>query len=178
MKFTFGLALIAFIFFSCSQALPADPKSKLAGMFKLFIVEKIDSATGIWQTEPWVTGGESYIVYDGLGHMAVEITPKDYQKFTWISEEESINTESSRKHIDSLSIDELKAAVAHFSSNYVYVANYKVDEKAGVVTHNRITGTNPDIWNSVVERQFMFSGDTLILRVVNGNRRLKWIRQK
>ena len=149
----------------------------MAGMYKLLIIEKVDSATGIWQTEPWSTGGESYIVYDGLGHMAVEITPKDYQKFQWISEEESINTEATRKHIDSLDINELKAAVEHFASNYVYVANYKVDEKNSIVTHSRIAGTNPYIWNSEVERTFLFNGDTLILKVVNGNRRLKWLRQ-
>ena len=52
----------------------------LDGMYKLVIIEYQDSA-GRWQEESWVRGGDSYIAYDGLGHVAVQITPKGYKDF-------------------------------------------------------------------------------------------------
>ena len=77
-----------------------------------------------------------------------------------------------------MSLTELKAAVAEFSSNYVYVANYTIDDTANIVTHERITSTIPSIWGTEVKRKFSFSGDTLILINPAVNRRLTWVRQK
>jgi len=37
-------------------------------------------------------GWRPYIVYDGLGHMAVQITPEGYKDFNWpLRGEETIN---------------------------------------------------------------------------------------
>ena len=146
-------------------------------MYKLYRIEEQDS-TGIWRQSDWAKGGEGYIVYDGLGHMAVQIIPNGYKDFKWLSEESALNGKVVQQKTDSMSLGELKAAVSEFASNYVYVANYSIDDTSNIITHKRLTSTIPSIWNTDVKRKFSFSGDTLILRNPNANRVLKWIRQK
>ena len=173
------IILFIAIFFvtGCSNQPKTSKDATLAGMYKLLIIENQDS-TGIWHEDSWAKGGDSYIVYDGLGHMAVQITPKGYKEFKWLTEVESINENLVKQKTDSMSLPELKAAVMEFSSSYVYVANYTIDDTANVVTHKRISSSIPSIWGKEVKRAFSFNGDTLILKILNGNRRLKWIRQK
>lgn len=161
---------------ACADKKKPDMNSKLAGMYKLLIIENKDSS-GIWQQQEWAKDGDGYIIYDGKGHMAVQITPKGYKNFKWLDEETSINSERVKEHTDSMSADELKAAVREFVSNYVYVADYTIEDTADVIQHHRISSTIPAIWGTTMRRAFTFSGDTLILRILNGNRRLKWIRQ-
>lgn len=172
------LVLSVILFLSaCATKQPADTNSKLAGMYKLVIIENMDSS-GVWHEQPWARGGDGYIVYDGKGHMAVQITPQGYKDFPWINEEATINTDSLKHKLDSMSADELKAAVVEFASNYVYVGNYTIDEEVGVIQHDRISGTIPAVWNTKVKRKFSFKGDTIILEPLTVNRRLKWIRQQ
>lgn len=74
---------------------------------------------------------------------------------------------------------ELKEALTKFSSGYLYVANYSLEDTADVVVHDRLSSHLPVIIGTKVRRAFFFSedGDTLTLRILNGNRRLKWIKQ-
>lgn len=58
------------------------------------------------------------------------------------------------------------------------VANYTIEDTADIVVHQRISSSLPVVWGTTVRRALKFSEDTLILRVLNGNRRLKWIKQK
>ena len=160
---------------SCSSPLK-NKNSLLAGMYKLYKIESQDSA-GTWKESGWYNGGESYIVYDGLGHMAVQITPKGYKDFKWLDEEQAINEKMVKEKTDSMSVPELKAAVTEFASNYVYVGNYTVDDTASIVTHKRIIGTIPAVLGTEVKRKFSFNGDTIILKPLDANRRLLWIRQ-
>lgn len=162
---------------ACADQSNNDKSKMLAGMYKLYTIEHQDSA-GAWIKSTWAAGGESYIVYDGLGHMAVQITPKGYGDFKWLPEEQALNEKILREKIDSMPVAELKAAVAEFASNYVYIANYTVDDTGNVITHRRITGTIPAVWGTEVRRKFFFSGDTLTLVNTDVNRKLIWIRQK
>lgn len=173
----FLIAAFAFYAAACSNKPANDKNSLLAGMYKLHTIESQDS-TGSWIRSGWADGGESYIVYDGLGHMAVQITPKGYRDFKWLNEEQALDEKMLKEKIDSMPVGELKAAVAEFSSNYVYVANYTIDDTADIITHQRLTSTIPAIWGTEVKRRFWFSGDTLILINPVANRRLIWIRQK
>ena len=173
----FAFLLIVVLPMACSNSKSTDKRSQLAGMYKLSIIENQDSL-GIWHEQEWGKGGDGYIVYDGKGHMAVQITPKGYKDFQWLDEEASINKDKVKEKTDSMSVGELKEAVKEFSSNYVYVANYTIEDTADVVIHQRISATIPVIWCTTVRRSFSFSGDTLILKNLNVNRRLKWIRQK
>jgi hypothetical protein len=173
----FILLFVTIYLASCSNHSQIDNNKALAGMYKLYTIESQDS-TEAWIESEWANGGESYIVYDGLGHMAVQITPKGYRDFKWLNEEQTLDEKILKEKIDGMSLTELKAAVAEFSSNYVYVANYTINDSANVVTHKRITGTIPSIWGTEVKRKFSFSGDTLILINPTVNRRLTWVRQK
>ena len=146
-------------------------------MYKLYSIESQDS-TGSWKKSGWANGGEGYIVYDGLGHMAVQITPNGYNDFNWLNEEQALDDKILNDKIDIMSTTELKAAVAEFSSNYVYVANYTIDDATDIITHQRLISTIPAIWGTEVKRKFSFSSDTLILINPVVNRRLIWIRQK
>lgn len=172
----FKLLFIPVLLSACANKTQTDTKNKLAGMYKLYIIENRDSS-GMWHEQEWAKGGDGYIVYDGKGHMAVQITPKNYKDFKWLSEEGSINNDSVNRYIDDLSVDELKTAVKEFASSYVYIANYEIQDTADVILHYRISSSIPVIWGTTVKRAFAFSGDTLILQPLNANRRLKWIRQ-
>lgn len=176
MKLFFSTVIVVLLV-SCSDNSHIGKLSKLAGMYKLYIIEYQDS-TGAWQQQDWGKGGTGYIVYDGSGHMAVQITPKGYKDFHWLDEEASINDKRVLQKMDSMSIIELKAALAEFSSSYVYFANYTIEDTADIVQHDRISSSLPVVWDTKVRRKFSFSGDTLLLLVLDGNRRLKWIRQK
>jgi hypothetical protein len=160
----------------CSCKSNPNRNEQLAGMYKLYIAENADS-NGVWHEDPWTKGGTGYIVYDGRGHMAVHITRKGYNDYKWLPEEESLRDESFNKKLDSLSAEELKAAVRAFSSSYVYAGNYTIEDTIDVVKHHRISTSIHSPLGSTVRRAFAFSGDTIILRVLNGNRRLKWIKQ-
>lgn len=174
----FTLLTMLIFFAACSNHSQNDRKAQLAGMYKLYIIENQDSA-GVWQEQKWAKGGDGYIVYDGLGHMAVQITPGGYKDFKWaLTEEETINHDLLVKKIDSMPLTDVKAALAEFASNYVYVANYSIADSTNIIEHDRLSHTIPSAWNTKRKRKFAFSGDTLILQVLDGNRRLKWIRQK
>lgn len=160
----------------CTEKKPADKLSRLTGMYKLYIAENADS-NGAWHEDPWTKGGTGYIIYDGMGHMAVHITRKGYNDYKWLPEEESLRDEKIDQKLDSMSSDELKNAVKAFASSYVYAGNYTIEDTIDVVKHERISTSIHSPLGSIVRRAFTFSGDTIILRVLNGNRRLKWIKQ-
>lgn len=164
------------LFVACTNNKNNDKRKQLAGMYKLYIAENADS-NGVWHEDPWTKGGTGYIVYDGMGHMAVHITRQGYNDFKWLPEEESLRDERVNQKLDSMTTDELKAAVRAFSSSYVYAGNYTIEDTADVVKHHRISTSIHSPLGSTVRRGFFFSGDTIILRVLNGNRRLKWIKQ-
>ena len=175
------MKLFCFLFFSvlvsaCTDKSKSNRNALLAGMYKLYIAENADS-NGVWREDPWTKGGTGYIVYDGMGHMAVHITRQGYNDFTWLPEEESLRPEKINKKLDSMSTEELKEAVRAFSSSYVYAGDYTVEDTIDVVKHHRISTSIHSPVGSTVRRAFSFSGDTIILRVLNGNRRLKWIKQ-
>ncbi|MFZ4547527.1 MAG: lipocalin-like domain-containing protein [Bacteroidales bacterium] len=172
-----SLISLLVILTACSGNSKITKESQLAGMYKLYISEMQDS-TGVWREDPWTKGGNGYIIYDGIGHGALQITPKGYEDYEWLNEKESINKEKVKQKIDNMTVDELKSAVLEFSSFYAYVASYAVADTAQIVQHQRISSSIPVVWGTTVKRSFAFSGDTLILQVVNGNRRLKWIRMR
>jgi hypothetical protein len=145
-------------------------------MYKLYISENQDS-NGVWHPDPWTEGGTGYIVYDGMGHMAVHITRAGYHDFQWLPEEQSLRDEFINRRLDSMSVEELKTAVRAFASSYVYAGNYTVEDSMDVVKHERISTSLHAPPGSTVRRSFVFSGDTIVLQVLDGNRRLKWIRQ-
>ena len=171
----FILFTIAGLSFTCADRSHLNRNRQLAGMYKLYNIQVQDSA-GNWQDE-WASDGTGYIIYDGIGHMAVQIMPKGYEQFKTLSEDESIDPGKVKAGIDSMPVEQLKATLEEFMSNYVYAGNYSVSDSADVVTHHRLTHTIPSAWNTTVQRRFIFKGDTLELYNDADRRRLKWIKQ-
>jgi len=168
---------ISFFLLACTEKNKSKREALLNGMYKLHSIENKDSS-GEWRQQEWGKDGDGYIVYDGIGHMGVQITPKGYKDFQWLDEESSINNEKVKAKADSMTTEELKDAVKEFSSSYVYFGNYSVSDSEDVVTHYRISSSIPVVWGTTVKRKFSFKGDTIILEPLNANRRLKWIKEK
>lgn len=154
---------------SCSSPQTKSPHEPFRGLWKLYIIETQDS-TGRWKEHTWQKGGDSYILYDGLGHMAVHFTPKDYKNKV---------IKFPKTPLDSLTIEELRFDLRTYSSNYVYIANCVIIEDEQIIEHHRLSHIYPSDWGTIVQRRFEFSGDTLILMPVEPQNplRLKWIKQ-
>jgi hypothetical protein len=151
---------------SCITKKGANMEDKFRGMWKLDKFEAYDSVSRKWADDITRIGYSGYILYDGLGHMSVHLMPKAYNDF------------DSDKNTDSLSLEELQHLTKIYKSNYVYFANYKIEN--GTVFHSKLSATNPKDRGSIAIRDFEFKGDTLILKPkekINGLRlRLEWIR--
>ena len=171
------IIIFSFCLTYCSNQSQTDKNKLLAGMYKMYSIQSQDS-TGAWVESGVANGGESYIVYDGLGHMGVQITPKGYDNFEWLEEEVALNPKMFQDKVENMSVPELKKAVTNFASYYAYVANYRIVKATNTIIHERLIGTIPSIWGTEVKRQFSFSGDTLILINPVANRKLMWLRQK
>ncbi len=156
---------IAVLLFACNSKSKQIETNKFTGLWSLYIMEQQDSITGKWQE--WREGLQGYILYDDTNNMSVHLTTKGYQ-----------NTDLRFPNfIDTISVDALK----HLTGSYVYFAKYTIFEEDSIVQHARISHSNPGDWNKVVQRRFLFKGDTLILRPVeksNSRLRLKWLKQK
>ena len=151
--------------------------STLAGMYKLSRIENFDKATKQWREDGLGKDGDSYILYDGIGHMAVHITSKGYKDFTWLPERQATGKEFLERYIDSMPSEQLRPALKEFTSSFVYTANYSVDNDSGIVTHNRLSSSVPSVWGTQAKRRFAISGDTVILTFLDGTKRLKWLKQ-
>ncbi|MBS1731295.1 MAG: lipocalin-like domain-containing protein [Bacteroidetes bacterium] len=179
--FVYAIALLFMVISNGCNSKPGTPakdrRSLLNGMYSLIIVQNMDSA-GHWQQDNWAKEGTGYILYDGSGHMAVQITNKGFKDYPWLNEMEAIIPGKVNIRMDTMSLNSVKDALSVFSSDYVYFANYTIDDTADIVQHNRISASIPSNWNTSVRRAFSFSGDTLILSCLDRNLRLKWLKLK
>lgn len=140
--------------------------NRFHGMWRLVKIESMDKESGKWASDSAFSGWNGFILYDGLGHMAAHITPKGYKDF------------DVSKNIDSLNTEGLKDLVKFYKSNFVYFANYKINNES--IDHNRLSATNPKDWGSVLTRDFEFRNDTLLLtphEILWGKKsRLWWVK--
>ncbi len=155
------LIAMAILLFACNkQSKPTDP---IKGLWTLFSMEK-KSDDGSW--EDWNGGMQGYLLYDGTDNMALHLSTKDFHDY----DNEYANFS------DTISIEDLK----HITNTYYYMGKYNYDYDEGLVTHQRISHSNPKDWGKKVERRFSFSGDTLIIVPVeesNSSLKLKWIQK-
>lgn len=142
-------------------------KSKTTGLWQLHIMEQQDSS-GQWHE--YNDGLQGLLLYDGQGHAALHMLPKDYAD-TDIDFIGTIDLD----YTDSVSYEELR----HKAQSYVYIARYEVVESEGIIKHTRLTASNPEDWGKTVNRKYYFSGDTLVLQPAEedlADLRLKWVR--
>jgi hypothetical protein len=163
-KLLFGLFVLLTISGCRNEAQPVD--SKFHGMWRLYKIETIDKLSGNWVYDTAFTGWNGYILYDGLGHMGAQITPKGYKDF------------DANKNMERLTLEGGKELAKFYQSNFVYFANYKISN--GVIEHERLSATNPKDWGSVLTRDFEFRDDTILLtphEILWGKKaRLWWVK--
>lgn len=154
--------IIGLLFTSCESEIDKQG-SKLTGLWALEIMENYNNDTGNW--EVWNGGMQGYILYDSDENMSLHLMTKDYEK-----------TELRFPDFDdSIPLEALK----HLTNSYVYFAKYSIDSKDSIVTHKRISHSNPGEWGKTVKRKFGFIGDTLVLEPLEkktAGLRLKWVR--
>lgn len=160
---------------SCSKTSKERQMAQFKGLWKMHSHE-IQDDNGNWDIHNWMNGGVGYVIYDGDGHMAVHITPKDYdkKKVNWKNELDSLESKKFRQEF------ELFGKNANTLANYVYVSNCKILD-GNIIEHQRVSHGNPERFNEIAQRKFEFKGDTLILSPLEleaqKQRRIKWIKQ-
>jgi len=153
----FGLG---FIIYSCTTP---ENKPSVVGLWRLVEMQEQDQITGKWH--PYKKEMQGYLLYDANAHMSLHMTIVNYEKTDL----------SFHDLIDSVSLEELK----HRSMSYNYMARYEIEPEKNIITHHRISHSNPMEWNTSVKRLIEFKSDTLTLTTLDrdaGKIRVKWIR--
>lgn len=159
-NFLLGL-LILILIFACEQK---ETKSDLPilGLWKLNIMEVKDDA-GVWKE--WRQGMGGYLLYEESGYMSLHLMPKSYPDTDLIF----------KNFTDTMKLDQLK----YISQNYNYTGSYTVDLDSSIVSHTKLSHSNPNEWGEVSRRKFSFVGDTLFVvptEEENARLRLKFLK--
>jgi hypothetical protein len=158
------------VFISCENESKNEQTNQFAGLWSLYQMEFYNPQTKEWnelksEEKGYPDGIQGYISYDNTNHMSVHLVPRGYE-----------NTDLEFPTlIDSISND----AIEHLASNYIYFANYSINEEESIIEHNRVSHSNPELWNESVKRKYTFKGDTLTLEPLEASRagtRLRWIK--
>lgn len=158
-------ALLFILIFCLSCTPKKQPDNKLTGMWKLEIMELFDTETQKYK--PWKDGMGGYLLYEASGHMALHLTTKAYPETTL----------AFKNFTDTLALEKLQ----YLTQNYNYMGSYTIDEQNHIVTHTKLSHSNPNEWGELSVRAYDFVGDTLVIKPVeekNAGLRLKLIKQK
>lgn len=136
----------------------------ILGLWQLHTMEIKDSLNH-WQE--WRDGMGGYLLYDENNHVALHLFPKDYKNY--------------KPHFPNFTDSIPTAALKHITNNYNYMGIYSINEKDYIITHKRLSHSNPRDWELEVKRKFSFIEDTLVMQPVeaeNASLRLKWLKVK
>jgi len=165
-KFICGIFFLLIIN-SCRDKHPNE-MSRFTGMWKLDKYESFDSTAGKWQDAANRTGYSGYLLYDGLGHVGVQLIPPGFKDL------------DNSKNLDSLNEEELRKIVGFHFRSFEYFGNYKITSAGNSIEHYKLSSNNPKEYGTTVIRDFEFRGDTLILtakELVGGLKaRLRWVK--
>lgn len=156
---SFVILLCAFVLIGCNKS----ENKKIVGLWKLESMKVRDTATNTWSH--YKGGMDGYLLYDETGHVALHLYEKGFEKAG--IEFPNFN--------DSISLEALK----HITKSYYYMGNYMVSESDSIVSHFKLSHSNPSEFGLTAERRFFFNGDTLIMRPVerkNSKLKLKWLK--
>lgn len=137
-----------FVLLGCEKKIPQKPT--LSGLWKLESMKVRDTVSNTWSH--YKGGMDGYLLYDGNGHVSLHLYEKGYEK----SGIEFPNFN------DSIPLEALK----HITKSYYYMGNYTVSEKDSVVSHYKLSHSNPSEFGLTAERRFYFIGDTLVMEPV------------
>ncbi|MBS1600779.1 MAG: lipocalin-like domain-containing protein [Bacteroidetes bacterium] len=148
----------------------SDTMEKFRGMWKLDKYESYDSATNSWLPSLNRQGYTGYILYDGIGHMGVQLIPPGFSDF------------DADKPIDSLDAKEQTRILKLQLRSFIYFADAKIIEKENSIEHHKLLSNDPIEWGTTSTRNFEFRGDTLILTakelIAGLKTRLRWVKCK
>ncbi len=140
------LILILFLN-SCSQTTD-QAINPILGMWELAVMELKDTETGKYRI--WKDGMTGYLLYEKSGFMSLHLMPKSYP-----------NTDLVFKNFtDTMPEEQLK----YITQNYNYMGRYTVDYDKNIVSHEKLSHSNPNEWGEIAVRSFSFLGDTLVIK--------------
>ncbi|MDN3723851.1 lipocalin-like domain-containing protein [Aequorivita sp. SDUM287046] len=151
------------ILFACQNKRSELPK--LNGFWKLESMKVRDTTTNTWRD--YKGGMDGYLLYEETGHVALHLYEKGFET----AGIQFLNFN------DSIPLDALK----HITKSYYYIGTYKVSEADSIVSHFKISHSNPSEFGLTADRRFYINGDTLIMQPVerkNANFKLKWLKTK
>lgn len=157
------LAGVLALVFGCTENKPKS--NEIVGLWNLESMKVRDTTTNTWNH--YRGGMDGYLLYDGNGHVSLHLYDKGYENF----EIEFPNFN------DSLPLEALK----YITKSYFYMGNYTISEKDSIVSHFKLSHSNPSEFGLTAERRFYFSGDTLVMQPVekkNSRLKLKWLKAK
>jgi len=167
-KLIFEFAIMVLISFNANSQ--SNSLEQFKGMWRLDKYEAFDSITGKWQDAPKRLGYSGFILYDGAGHMGVQLFPPGFNK---------LNNSTS---IDSLNINDLKEMATLQDKCFVYFGNCTITAGHHVIEHHIQSSNHPSDIGTTVKRNFEFKDDTLILtanEMIGGFKtRLRWVKCK
>lgn len=161
MKYCRMIALTGMIF-QCLGCSIEQGDNPLTGLWKIYVIESQDS-TGRWEQAEWMKDAIAYLHYDACSTMSLHFTPRGM----WAND----SIMALQLGVNSLAPQEEKEP-------YWYLANYEIIHEKQIVQHKRIIHSDPAEWGKMVERSYELTGDTLILKPLEYNLRLKWLREK
>ncbi len=145
-----------------------NTNQEMQGLWKLEKFEYWNAVSNSWQIDSNRIGYHGFIIYDGLGHMAIHLTPSSYDSFEF------------KANLDSTDLIGLRKQLKNQKTNYVYFANYSMQDST--LKHEKISATDPKDAGKVATRYYKMDSDTLWLSTaekVQGKKlRLKWIKVK
>jgi hypothetical protein len=154
-----GLAvlLLSFIFVTSyalgqQESSPGSPMSsgkveeQFTGTWKLVSFEQVKANGEV--SYPMGPDADGWIMYDGKGHMCVQLTRANRPKF------------ASNNFLGGTP-EEIKSA---FEGYFAYCGTYEVNEKEGFVVHHLKLSMYPNWIGTDQKRFFEFSGDRLTLK--------------
>ncbi len=161
MKNIFFSILVILCFLSCKQE-KINPISPILGLWDLYTME-VKNNDGIWAE--WRQGMDGYLLYEASGYMSLHLMPKSYP-----------DTELKFKNFtDTMQLEQLK----YISQNYNYTGSYTIDLDSSIVSHTKLSHSNPNEWGEISRRKFSFIGDTLLVvptEEENARLRLKFLK--
>ena len=117
---------------------------RIKGLWQLDKYEAFDSTTGKWKDAPNRLGYFGYILYDGSGHVAVQLFPPGFRRMN-----DNIS-------MDSLNIDQLRQMANMQSKCFIYFADYKIWDRQNLVEHHIRSSNHPNEIGTTVTRNFEF----------------------
>jgi hypothetical protein len=107
---------IVLILFICCGRNNSISQEKFIGTWALDCFEYHDENTDVWIADSTRSGYKGFIIYDGQGHMSVQITPGEYDSL------------DGQIDFESVSCDSLKNIAQLYSRNYSYFASYFISD--------------------------------------------------